>query len=80
MEVDRIDLAATVTEEEFNSLFGSNPRFTGNLTTQEFINFERGRVMPCMPHLRWKCRVTNCSSLTLCFTKTRQSSRPLPCK
>jgi hypothetical protein len=43
MDVVRVDLAAVVTDEEFDNLFGSIPRFTGPLTTQEFINYARGR-------------------------------------
>jgi|ERR1035438_2084724 hypothetical protein len=43
MDVVRVDLAAVVTDEEFDNLFGSIPRFTGQLTTQEFINYARGR-------------------------------------
>ena len=43
MEVDRIDAASQLSDPEFDSLFGSIPKFTGNLTTQEFINQARGR-------------------------------------
>jgi hypothetical protein len=43
MQVSRVDPAPTVNAEEFEALFGSAPHFTGRLTTQEFINYARGR-------------------------------------
>lgn len=44
MEVDRVDLAPFISDEDFANLFGADPSFTGRLTTQEFINFARGRA------------------------------------
>ena len=43
MEVAKVTLAPTVGDEEFDRLFGAAPGFTGNLTTQEFINHARDR-------------------------------------
>jgi len=43
MEVAKVALAPTVTEDDFELLFGSHSRFTGKLTTQEFIDYARDR-------------------------------------
>lgn len=43
MEVARVVLAPTLTDEQFDQLFGAKPGFTGKLTTQEFINYARDR-------------------------------------
>jgi hypothetical protein len=43
VNVDKIDLADEMSEQEFNNVFGCSPNFTGSLTTQEFIDHIRGR-------------------------------------
>lgn len=43
MEVSKVHVTPSVTSEEFNELFGSQPQFSGRLTTQEFINYARDR-------------------------------------
>jgi hypothetical protein len=43
VKVDKIDPAHEMSEQEFNSFFGCAPNFTGQLTTQEFIDRIRGR-------------------------------------
>lgn len=42
MQVERIDRIQPLTDEEFVGLFGSSPRITGDLSTDEFIDQIRG--------------------------------------
>jgi hypothetical protein len=41
MRVDRLDKIEEMSEDEFRSFFGSSPKFTGDTTTQQFIDLVR---------------------------------------